>query len=164
MASSLRSVLIAAVFVCSTIAASAQVRVVVLPFRNMDGEIALNAWSQELADSVRKGLLAVDPQQTNFVIVDPDSVELVISEFNIDPTNAQYESDVWRAIAKMKANKVVQGNFFRRGDRVLMNAYVYDAEYKMADPVNQAKDLYKTQTTYLEAVRVMVKKLYPGLK
>ncbi|MBI2793086.1 MAG: hypothetical protein HYX66_00370 [Ignavibacteria bacterium] len=151
-------------FVISSAALSAQQRVVVLPFRNMDGEISLNEWSHTLADSLRKSLLAVDTSQKNFIIVDPDSVELIISEFNIDPSNAQYESDVWRAVEKLGATKVVQGNFLRRGERVLMNAYIYDVEFKMADAVNQAKDLYEKPATYLNAVRVMTKKLYPGLK
>lgn len=150
--------------VISSAALSAQQRVVVLPFRNMDGEISLNEWSHTLADSLRKSLLAVDTVQTSFIIIDPDSVELVISEFNIDPSNVQYESDVWRAVEKLGATKVVQGNFLRRGERVLMNAYIYDVEYKMADPVNQAKDLYEYPKTYLNAVRVMTKRLYPGLK
>lgn len=141
-----------------------QTRVVVLPFRNMDGAFKYNMWSIEIADSLRRGLLAVDENQKDFVIIDPDSVEAAISELNLDPTNAQYYSDVWTAIENLKADKVVQGNFFLRGDRVLLNAYVYSVEYKMADPVNQAKDLYKTPTTYMESVRTMIKKLYPGLK
>lgn len=150
--------------VISSAELSAQQRVAVLPFRNMDGEISLNEWSHTLADSLRKSLLAVDTNQTSFIIIDPDSVELVISEFNIDPSNAQYESDVWRAVEKLGATKVVQGNFLRRGERVLMNVYIYDVEYKMADPVNQAKDLYEYPKQYLNAVRVMTKRLYPGLK
>ncbi|NQW30680.1 MAG: hypothetical protein HQ472_09230 [Ignavibacteria bacterium] len=142
----------------------AQQRVVVLPFRNMDGAIKYNIWCFELADSLRKGLLSVNPDQKEFVIVDPDSVDLAISELNLDPTNAQYQSDVWTAVENLHADKVVQGNFFLRGERVLLNAYVYSVEYKMSDPENLAKDLYKTPTTYLESVRIMVKKLYPGLK
>lgn len=141
----------------------AQIRVVVLPFRNMDGEISLNVWSYELADSLRNQLLAKDPAQTVFMMVDQDSVEMAISELNLDPSNVQYESDVWRAMEQLHVQRVVQGNFFRRGERVLMNAYVYDVEYKMADPEFQAKDIYKTATTYLTAVPTIVKKLYPAL-
>lgn len=144
-------------------AASAQIRVVVLPFRNMDGEISLNVWSYELADSLRATLLATDPSQTVFMMVDQDSVEAAISDLNLDPSNVQYESDVWRAMEKLNVQRVVQGNFFRRGERVLMNAYVYDVEFKMADPEFQAKDIYKTSTTYLTAVPTMAKKLYPAL-
>ncbi|GMV54168.1 MAG: hypothetical protein AMXMBFR68_19600 [Ignavibacteria bacterium] len=143
--------------------AVAQTRVVVLPFRNMDGEVSLNVWSFDLADSLRRMLVNTDPAQTAFVMIPQDSVDLVTSEFNLDPTNVQFESDVWRAVAKLKADKVVQGNFFRRGGRVLMNAYVYDVEFKMADPEYQAKNLYKTPETVLDVVPDMAKKLYPAL-
>lgn len=151
------------VLACVTTDALAQIRVVVLPFRNMDGEISLNTWSYELADSLRSSILAKDPAQTTFMLVDQDSVEMAISELNLDPSNVQYESDVWRAMEKLNVDRVVQGNFFRRGERVLMNAYVYDVEFKMADPEFQAKDIYKTATTYLDAVSTMTKKLYPAL-
>lgn len=146
-----------------SVAAYAQQRVIVLPFRNMDGKIDYNLWQYELADSLRTLLLEMDPKEEHYHLVDPDSVEMAIAEFNLDPTNAQYESDIWRAVDLIKADKVVQGNFFLRGDRVLMNAYVYDVEYKMADQVNQAKDIYKTPDTYLSAVKKMAKQLYPGL-
>ena len=98
---------------------SAQKRVVVLPFRNMDGEVAYNPWRYELADSLRTAILAVDPAQKAFTMVDQDSVELAISELNLDPNNAQYESDVWRAVKNLNADLVVSGNFFLRGERVL---------------------------------------------
>jgi len=159
-----RTALLATILlILGTIGASAQLRVVVLPFRNMDGKIDYNLWQYELADSLRNTLLEMDPNEEQYHIVDPDSVEMAIAEFNLDPTNAQYESDVWRAVDLIGADKVVQGNFFLRGDRVLMNAYVYDVEFKMADQVNQAKDIYKSPTTYLSAVKKMAKLLYPGL-
>jgi len=154
---SLTLVLVAAV------SALAQSRVVVLPFRNMDGEIRYNAWSLELSDSLAKSILATDPTQTKFVVIPNDSVEMAISELNLDPTNPQYQSDVWKAVKRMGAVMVVQGNFFLRGERVLMNAYVYDMATRMAHQTCFAKDIYKTPTTYMEAVPVMVKKLYPAL-
>lgn len=150
-------------FLVSPLLASAQKRVVVLPFRNMDGEVAYNPWRYELADSLRSALLAVDPAQKAFMMVDQDSVELAISELNLDPNNAQFESDVWRAVKNLKADLVVQGNFFLRGERVLMNAYVYNVEFQIANQEHQAKNLYKTPTTYMEAVPIMTKKLYPAL-
>lgn len=141
----------------------AQTRVVVLPFRNMDGEIKYNLWSQQLSDSVTKAFLAVDSSQKKFMIVPHDSVEMAISELNLDPTNPQYQSDVWKAVKGLGAVMVVQGNFFLRGDRVLMNAYVYDMYTRMPHDSCFAKDIYKTPTTYMEAVPVIVKKLYPAL-
>ncbi len=156
-------ILIPILIICAATHIAAQTRVVVLPFRNMDGEVSLNVWSYDLADSLRNALLAIDPNQTAFVIVPSDSVEMAIAELNLDPTNAQYESDIWTAVANLKADRVVQGNFFRRNDKVLMNAYVYDVEFKMADPENQAKNIYKIPTELLSAVPVMAKRLHPGL-
>ncbi len=160
----LRTVFFATVLtILGSVTAQAQLRVIVLPFRNMDGKIDYNLWQYELSDSLRTVLHEMDPNEEHYHLVDPDSVEMAIAEFNLDPTNAQYESDIWRAVDLIKADKVVQGNFFLRGDRVLMNAYVYDVEYKMADQVNQAKDIYKTPDSYLSAVKKMAKLLYPGL-
>lgn len=140
-----------------------QKRVVVLPFQNMDGDINYNLWKYELADSLRTLLYEMDADEQFYHLVDPDSVEMAIGEFNLDPTNAQYESDVWRAVETLNATHVVQGNFFLRGERVLMNCYLYDVEFKIADRKNQAKNIYKKPDTYIAAVPKMAKKVYPGL-
>lgn len=144
--------------------ANAQARLVILPFRNTDGLISYNLWQYELADSLRTALKDMDPTEQFYHIVDPDSVEMAIAEFNLDPTNAQYESDVWRAVERVKADKVIQGNFFLQGERVLINAYIYTVIYKMADQQHLAKDIVKTPTTYLSAVKTIAKKLFPGLQ
>ncbi len=144
--------------------ATAQARLVILPFRNTDGLIDYNLWQYELADSLRVVLTEMDPEEQYYHIVDPDSVEMAIAEFNLDPTNAQYESDVWRAVELIRADKVIQGNFFLQGERVLMNAYIYTVEYKMANQQHRAKDIVRTPTTYLSAVKLIAKKLFPGLQ
>jgi hypothetical protein len=141
----------------------AQKRVVVIPFRNMDGLIDLNVWRYELSDSLRLALIDKDPEGKLYHIVDPDSVEMAISEFNLDPTNVQYESDVWRAVELLNADYCIQGNFVVRSGRVLLNAYVYSVEYKMADPEHQAKDIFRKPDDVLSAVALMAKKLYPAL-
>jgi len=141
-----------------------QNRVAVLPLRNMDGDISKNLWAEEIADSLRNFLMTMDGHGTTFVIVPKDSVEMAISELNLDPLNPQYESDVWKAIAALGVNRVIQGSFLQRHDRVLMNAYVYDTYTKMSNPNYEAKDIYKTPTTYLDAVRVIAKRLLPALK
>lgn len=155
--------LCAVLMLFAAVAGVAQTRVVVLPFRNMDGEIRYNAWSMQLSDSLTKAIMGTDPSQTKFVIVPHDSVEIAISELNLDPTNPQYQSDVWKAVKGLRAVMVVQGNYFLRGDRVLMNAYVYDMYTRMPHDTCFAKDIYKTPTTYMEAIPVIVKKLYPAL-
>lgn len=149
--------------VASASTAVCQTRVAVLPFRNMDGKIALNAWSVQLADSLRVALEAADPNGEAFVIISPDSLEMAISELNLDPTNPQYDSDVWKAVQSLGASKVVQGNFLTEGERVLMNAYVFDLATKMPEAA-QAKNIYKAKDAIMTAIPLMVKRLLPALK
>lgn len=158
--------LVATAVVLLTAAASvaAQQRVAVLPFRNMDRDIQYNAWSVQLADSVYKALRQHENFGKDFVLIEPDSIEMSIADLNLDPTNPQYESDMWKAVRTLGATKAVQGNFQLRGDRVLINCYVYDMTSMLPDATNQAKDLYKSTTTFLETVRPIVKRIVAGLK
>jgi TolB-like protein len=160
---SLRLRLIIIGFFALSLAAAAQVRVVVLPFRNMAHDIKYNPWNYQFADSLRSALLEADPSGTTYQIVSADSVELALADLNLDPDNPQYESDMWKAVRNLKAQKAVQGNFQLRGDRVLINCYIYDMESMLADATNQAKDIYKSPTTFLEAIRPIVKRILPGL-
>lgn len=148
---------------CFTVGATAQMRVAVLPFRNMDGAIKYNPWCIQLADSLTRELLTIDPAQQKFVIIPADSIDMAISELNLDPTNPQYESDVWKAVISLKAERVIQGNFFMQHERVLLNAYIFDPETKMSDPTNQAKNMYKAPSAILDVIKPMARKLHPGL-
>lgn len=161
----LAALLLPVILVCTVGAtmASAQLRVAILPFRNMDGQIKFNPWCLQLQDSLTKELLAIDPSQKKFNIIPADSIEMAISELNLDPTNPQYESDVWKAVKTLKADRVIQGNFFMQHERVLLNAYIFDPETKMSDPVNQAKNLYKSPAAIMEVIKPMARKLHPGL-
>ncbi len=160
-----RSILLAIIVILAgAFSAAAQTRVAVLPFRNMVHDIRYNTWSMELADSLYKALSATEGAGRDFVLVPPDSIEMAIAELNLDPTNPQYESDMWKAVRSLNVAKAVQGNFQLRDDRVLINCYIYDMSSMLADQTNQAKDLYKSTTTYLETIRVIVKRIYPGLK
>lgn len=152
-----------AIAVAGALTTAAQQRVVVLPFRNMTHDIKYNTWNYQFADSLRSALLESDPAASSYTIVSPDSVELALADLNLDPNNPQYESDMWKAVRNLKAQKAVQGNFQLRGDRVLINCYVYDMESMLADETNQAKDIFKTPTTFLEAIRPIVKRIRPGL-
>lgn len=157
-------VISAIVFITASSAAFAQQRVAVLPFRNMDRDIQYNAWSVQLADSVYKALRQHESFGKDFVLIEPDSIEMSIAALNLDPTNPQYESDMWKAVRSLGATKAVQGNFQLRGDRVLINCYIYDMTSMLPDATNQAKDLYKSTTTFLETVRPIVKRIVAGLK
>jgi TolB-like protein len=158
-----RIVILALVVMLAASQAFAQKRIAVVPFRNMDGLIDYNTWSIELQDSIFKAITAVDPAQKAFVLIPIDSMEAAVAELNLDPTNPQYESDLWKAMKGLGASHVVQGNFFLQGQRVLLNCYVYDIETKMPHPTFQAKGIVKSPTTYMEAVAPMTKKIYPAL-
>lgn len=150
--------------ILGTVAASSQTRIAVLPFRNMDHDIKYNVWCLQFADSLRSALQAQDPTGSTYSIVPADSVEMAIAALNLDPNNPQYESDMWKAVRSLGVKKAVQGNFQLRGERVLINCYIYDMDSMLADQTNQAKDLYKMPTTYLEAIRPIVKRISPGLQ
>lgn len=155
-------VLICAIF--GTTAAASQTRIAVLPFRNMDHDIKYNVWCLQFADSLRSALQAQDPNGSAYTIIPADSVEMAIAALNLDANNPQYESDMWKAVRSLGVKKAVQGNFQLRGERVLINCYIYDMDSMLADQTNQAKDLYKLPTTYLEAIRPIVKRITPGLQ
>ena len=150
--------------ILGTVVASSQTRIAILPFRNMDHDIKYNVWCMQFADSLRNALQAQDPSEGSYHIVPSDSVDMAIAALNLDPNNPQYESDMWKAVRSLGVRKAVQGNFQLRGERVLINCYVYDMESMLADQTNQAKDLYKMPTTYLEAIRPIVKRITPGLQ
>jgi TolB-like protein len=149
-------------FLC-TLAAQAQTRVAVLPFQNMDGNIKYNVWSDRLADSVNTLLASKDPSHQHFIVVSIDSVRMLLAEMNLDPTHPEYASDMWKAAQKLGATTVVTGNFNIQNGNLLVNAYVYDTESRLANPTHQAKDLFKPEEMILTTVPVIVKRLLPAL-
>jgi hypothetical protein len=141
----------------------AQIRVAVLPFQNMDGDLTLNVLSYKLQDSVANLLRQYDSTQKHFVIIPSDSIDLLVSQFNLDPTNPQYPTDMWKAVKLLNANAVISGTFNRKAERILINAYIYDVNTKLAYPDYQARDIFKPEDKVMEAVPIIVKKLLPGL-
>jgi len=141
----------------------AQIRVAVLPFQNMDGDLTLNVFSYKLQDSVANLLRQYDSTQKHFVIIPSDSIDLLVSQFNLDPTNPQYPTDMWKAVKLLNVNAVISGTFNRKAERILINAYIYDVNTKLAYPDYQARDIFKPEDKVMEAVPIIVKKLLPGL-
>ncbi|MBL7973484.1 MAG: hypothetical protein JNJ85_01135, partial [Candidatus Kapabacteria bacterium] len=95
-------------FLAITISAFAQpVRVAVLPIRNMDGNLSLNTYCYKIADSLRAALTLHELNGKQFYIVPSDTVEAVLAELNLDPNNAQYESDIWKSVAILNCQYVV---------------------------------------------------------
>ncbi len=141
-----------------------QIRVAVLPFQNMDGDLSLNVLSYQLQDSVANLLREMDPEQKHYVIIPSDSIDFLVSQFNLDPTNPQYPTDMWKAVKMLNADAVVSGTFNRKAERVLINAYIYDVRTKLAYPDHQARDIFKPEDKVMEAVPIIVRKLLPGLQ
>lgn len=156
--------LVAALFVFLTISfrAYSQERIAVLPFRNMDGLISLTPLCTKLADTVAAELIKADPQKKFIYVVPSDSVNEVLASLNLDPQNPQYDSDMWKAVAQLKINRVVSGLFNVQGDKLLVNAYVYEVATKLPDPTNQAKNLFKPKDQIMEIIPKLMKKIIPA--
>ncbi len=140
-----------------------QTRIAVLPFQNQEGKIDLNIWCYHLQDSLQKALLALDTEQQQFQLVPADSIEDLLAELNLDPTNPQYPSDMWKAVTSLNVEKVVSGNFYIRAGKLLINAYVYDVRTKLPDQKYQAKNIFKDIDDGLSSIEIIVHKLKPLL-
>jgi TolB-like protein len=142
----------------------AQVRVAVLPVKNLDGNMQLLTYSYAIADSLRALLVAHPEHGRAFVVVPADTVEQVLSEFSLDPTSPQFESDLWRAIAKLNCTYAITGSFEITGGRMVLNLYAYDVATKLADQTNAARNLFKAPEHIFEVLPIAVRKLVPALK
>lgn len=152
-------------FVFMSFAATAQERVAVFPFRNMDGQLEYNIWRDRLSDSLAIALQQEDIEHKAFYIVPNDSVAEVLAAMNLDPNNPQYESDKWKAAAQLNITRVITGNFnIQSGGKMSLNVYIYDIETKLPDVNHQVKNLYRDIDKVLETIPKMVKKLLPALK
>lgn len=151
------------VFLLFTFITNSQVRIAVLPFQNMDGNLKFNIHSYKLQDSVFKALEALDPEHKHYVLVPLSEIEEKLSEMNLDPTNPQYPSDMWKAVTLLNAQFVVTGNFNYQAERFLINAYIYDSDTKLPNLAHQARDIFKSEEEILSAVRIIIKRIKPGL-
>ena len=142
--------------------ASAQERIAVLPFRNMDGLLSLTPLCAKLADTVAIELTKTDPQEKFIHVVPSDSVNEVLASLNLDPQNPQYDSDMWKAVAMLNITRVVSGGFNLQGDKLLVNAYIYEVSTKLADPTHQAKNLFKPKEQIMEIIPKIIKKISPA--
>jgi TolB-like protein len=141
----------------------AQVKIAVLPFQNMDGLLDYNVYSYKLQDSVYKALKALDPDGKYYQLVPLEEIEVLLADMNLDPTNPQYPTDMWKAAEELGAQKVVTGNFSVESERFLISAYVYDVDTKLPNLSHQARDIFKKEKDILKAVRIIIKRLKPIL-
>ncbi len=139
-----------------------QTRIAVMPLDNMDGKLDKNVWCYNMQDTLYKELLKADPEHKFYIVVPPDSIEDELAKLNLDPANPQYKSDVWKALANLKIKKVVLGNFNLKGEKFLMNFYIYDVKMKLADPTNQIRDLFKDEKDLYLTVPEIMNAILPG--
>lgn len=158
-------ILIAVVFaiMMSNLMLIAQQRLAVLPFKNLDGNLDYNIWCFNLQDSLSKSLKNTDPDEKNFRIVPIDSVEMALAEFNLNPDNPQYFTDLWKAVKKLNVAKVVSGEFNVQGETIIINAKIYDVKLKLPLPNNQAKDVFRKVKNTYDAVPEITAALTEGL-
>jgi len=142
----------------------AQVRVAVLPIKNLDGNMLLLTYSYAIADSLRAHLLAHPDHGRQFVVIPADSMEQALAEFNLDPNSPQFESDIWRAVAKLNCSRAITGSFEITGGRMVLNLYAYDVTTKLADQTHAARNLFKAPEHIFDVIPLAVKKLVPALK
>ncbi len=135
-------------------------RIVVLPFSNLDGKLDYQIYCYDLQDSLYKML--ENWEQDAFELVSIEEIESVVAELNIDPSNPQYQSDVWKACKLLKANKVITGNFNYEAGKFLINAYIYDVRMKLPNPKYQAKDIFKGEEEILGAIQEIYDALIPA--
>lgn len=145
------------------IAFSQPIRIVVIPFQNMDGKMDHNILSYQLQDSVSSLLKLKDPNSQHYYLVPDDSVQLLLTELNVDPTNAQYPSDIWKVVKQLNVKYVVSGNFNLQDKNILINAYIYNSKTRLPSSQYQVRDIFLVDGHALEAVPTIVDGLLPAL-
>jgi TolB-like protein len=160
----MKKLLLLIVFAVATMSLQSQTRIAILPFQNMDGNIDYNILCYDLQEALTNAILESEGNGEKFYVVPSDSVQAVLSELNLDPSNPQYKSDMWKAVAMLNIKKVVVGNFNKQSDKFLINTYIYDVKMRLAYPNYQAKDIFKTRENIMEAIPEVLNAILPGLK
>lgn len=149
-------------FLVIAIAIQSQPRVTVFPFNNVNGKLEENIWSYELRDSLETALKILDPNEEHFVMIPAEEVDVALASVNFDPSNPQWESDMWKVAEELGADKVILGNFDINANRYLINAYIIHVKTKLRDP-NQARDIFKKQEDIFDSIPIIVRSIKPGL-
>ncbi len=140
-----------------------QTRIALMPFENMDGNLELNVWCWDLKDSLETALRELDPNSEHFYIVPQDSIDMAVAELNLDPENPQYKTDMLQALRNLKVKFVVSGNFLLENEKFLINGYIFNLRARMRDPLNQARDIFKSEDQVFEAIPLIVEGIKGGL-
>ncbi|GAB5466104.1 MAG: hypothetical protein Kapaf2KO_15400 [Candidatus Kapaibacteriales bacterium] len=140
---------------------NAQTKVTVLPFSNVSGEIERNIIAYDLQETIYALLENQVGEEVELVPL--EEVEFELSELNLDPSNPQYESDLWKAIANLGVKKVLLGSYDHDNGKYLVNAYVYDSRMKLPHPKYQSKDHFIEIDKVTELSSKIVEDLLPAI-
>lgn len=157
----MRTILLLAII---SLNAFAQDKIAILPFINADGDLTRQIVSYDLQDSLYKALLAEDPNGESYELITIDDIENTLAEFNIDPTNPEYESDMWKACKELGAKYVITGDYNFENGRYLIDCSIYLVKMKMPLPSPKAENIFKSENEVLAAIPEIVEALLPGLK
>jgi len=151
------------VIIISTFELSAQDRVIVLPFYNMDGREELNQYCFMMRDSLIKEFKSGDPEEFNYRIIPSDSVELMIKALALDPNSASYKDDLWGVIEKLNCQRVVIGELQQQGDKFVINVTLYNVEMRLPNNTHQVRNLFATPDNLNLKIPLIAKKLRQGM-
>jgi hypothetical protein len=149
------------VFLAGSFQIFSQIRVAVLPFRNMDGNMQFNKYCYKLQEELTAAFIEKDKDAKLMQIVPADSIESILAGLNLDPNNPQYQSDLWKVLENMNVNTAILASFNIQANRFLINAFIYDVRTKIPNLQFQAKDIFKSEQNLSECIPVIVKRLYP---
>lgn len=139
-------------------------KVAILPFINADGDLTRQIVSYDLQDSLYKAFLEANPENEYFELISIADVENTLAELNIDPTNPEYESDMWKACKMLGAKYVITGNYNFESNRYLIDAFIYLVKLKMPLPKPKAENIFKSEEEVLGAIPEIVEALMPHFK
>ena len=134
-------------------------RVAFLPYKNNDGKAELNKWCYSLQDSLQKQFSEIDPEGKSMKIVPYDTIEVILAELNLDPSNPQFDSDMWKVVERLNVDFVISGNFVIQAQRFLINTYIYDVSMKLPINTHQARDIFVPLDKVMAAIKPISKKL-----
>jgi hypothetical protein len=147
------------IFLFFSVAIFSQIKIAVLPFSNLDGNIDYNKYCYDIQDSLTKAFQVLDPEKRHIEIVSLDEVNNAMIDLNLDANTPNFDGEKWKVLEILKCDRVISGTFRIVGERFLINSYIYYSETKISDQTYQAKDIFKKEDKIMDAVPLIVKKL-----
>jgi TolB-like protein len=148
--------------IACTATATAQTKIAVLPFSNLDGNYDINKYCYELSDSLTKAFQALDPEGKTIKVLSIEEVGDALSEQNVDPNSPTFDADKWKIVASLGVDRIISGTFRISANRIIVNGYIYYPESQLSDPDFQAKDIFKKPEKVMDAISIIVKRLKPA--